>query len=178
MNTNKSRSLVTSKYNERCEECSTGLKAIQDGYKNVNFLCDLVEDDLIKVREVIKDDIVFKRVRHVILEMDRVRKTYKALNESDLVTVGKLLNSSHKSLKEDYEVTGLELDTIVDLAQNEVGVLGARMIGAGFAGCAIAIVKKAFIDDVIRNVCARYKDIIGYDCDIYVAQTSDRTKRM
>ena len=178
MNTNKSRSLVTSKYNERCDECASGLKNIQDNYKKVNFLCELEASDLDEVEKIIENPIVYKRVRHVVSEMDRVKKTYTALNALDLEMVGKLLNTSHKSLKEDYEVTGLELDTIVELAQSEEGVLGARMIGAGFAGCAIAIVKKDAVDKVIRNVSEKYRKVIGYDCDILVAETNDRTGRI
>ena len=178
MNTNKSRSLVTSKYNERCDECGKGLKLIQDNYKNVNFLCDLEESDLTEIKNIISDEIIYKRVHHVITEMDRVKKTYKALNEGKLELVGEMLNGSHKSLKEDYEVTGIELDTIVELAQKVEGVLGARMIGAGFAGCAIAIVNKNSVLDVITKVKAGYKEIIGYDCDILVAETSDRTGRI
>ena len=178
MNTNKSRSLVTSKYNERCDECAQGLESVQKSYKNVNFLCELEESDLDEVQKVIKNPIVYNRVKHVVTEMARVKKTYNALNDGDLDTVGKLLNASHKSLKEDYEVTGLELDTIVELAQKCNGVLGARMIGAGFAGCAIAIVKKDAIESVREVVSKGYKEIIGYDCDILVAETSNRTSRI
>ena len=178
MNTNKSRSLVTSKYNERCDECAEGLKSVQENYKHVNFLCELEEADLTEVEKVIENPIVYNRVRHVVTEMDRVKKTYEALNAGDLETVGVMLNASHKSLKEDYEVTGLELDTIVELAQKVEGVLGARMIGAGFAGCAIAIVNKNAVSEVVSKVKAGYKEIIGYDCDILVAETSDRTGRI
>ena len=178
MNTNKSRSLVTSKYNERCDECASGLKSIKENYKNVNFLCELELSDLDEVKKVIENPVVYNRVKHVVSEMDRVKKTYASLNAGDLEMVGKLLNDSHKSLKEDYEVTGLELDTIVELAQKEQGVLGARMIGAGFAGCAIAIVKKSAVDSVIKNVCKGYKEIIGYDCEILVAETNNRTSRI
>lgn len=178
MNTNKSRSLVTSKYNERCDECAKGLKLIRDNYKEVNFLCELEENDLPAINKLITDKVVYRRVQHVITEMDRVKKTYNALNVGDLELVGKMLNASHKSLKEDYEVTGLELDTIVELAQNVEGVLGARMIGAGFAGCAIAIVNKKSVDNVINTVKLGYKEKIGYDCDILVAETNDRTGRM
>ena len=161
------------KYNERCDECAKGLKIVQDNYKSVNFLCELDISDLDSIYGLIDDKIVYNRVKHVVSEMDRVKKTYSALNSGDLETVGKLLNASHKSLKEDYEVTGLELDTIVELAQGVDGVLGARMIGAGFAGCAIAIVKKGAVDNVIENVCKEYKKIIGYDCDIYEALTKE-----
>ena len=178
MNTNKSRKLVTSKYNERCEECALGLEAINKKYKETKFLCDLKVEEFSEIEKAIDNPIVLKRVRHVVSEMDRVKKAVAALRNLDLVTVGELLNQSHASLKNDYEVTGLELDTIVELAQSVDGVLGARMIGAGFAGCAIAIVKKSSVDEVVNKVKKEYKEIIGYDCDILVAETSNRTGRM
>ena len=178
MNTNKSRSLVTSKYNERCDECADGLKLIQENYKQVNYLCELEASDLNDIKKIITDDVVYRRVRHVITEMDRVKKTYNALNDGNLELVGEMLNASHKSLKEDYEVTGLELDTIVEETQKVEGVLGARMIGAGFAGCAIAIVKKDVVEEVMNKVTVAYKEKIGYDCDILVAETSDRTGKL
>ena len=124
------------------------------------------------------DETIYRRVRHVVSEMDRVKKTFSALESNDIKLVGEFLNLSHKSLKEDYEVTGLELDTIVALAQKEEGVLGARMIGAGFAGCAIAIVKKDAVEQVKANVLAGYEKEIGYAADIYVAETNDRTAKL
>lgn len=178
MNTNKSRSLVSSKYNERCEECSTGLKLIQENYRKINNLCELEENELVEIKDIINDDIIYNRVKHVVTEMKRVKDCYNALKNGDLESVGQLLNESHKSLKELYEVTGAELDSIVEFAQKSEGVLGARMIGAGFAGCAIAIVNKNEVSNVINTVKKLYKDAIGYDCDILIAETSDRTGRM
>ena len=178
LNTNKRRDLVTSKYNERCEECATGLKIIQENYKNVKFLCELEESDLEAIKPLIENEIVYNRVRHVVSEMARVKKAFACLTEGDLETVGKLLNASHHSLQYDYEVTGKELDTIVSVAQSCNGVLGARMIGAGFAGCAIAIVKASEVEKVTEKVKAGYLAEIGYACDIYVAQTSNRTERI
>ena len=175
MNTNKRRDLVTSKYNERCDECATGLSLIQNNYKQVAHLCELEVSDLENVKEFIADEVIYRRVRHVVSEMDRVKKTFAALQANDIELVGKYINESHKSLKEDYEVTGLELDTIVKLAQECDGVLGARMIGAGFAGCAIAIVKKNCVEKVKRNVLLGYEKTIGYPADIYVAETNNRT---
>lgn len=178
LNTNKRRDLVTSKYNERCAECAEGLKIIQEKYKDVKFLCELVPNDLPNIENYITNEVIYRRVRHVVSEMGRVKTTFEALSKGDLVSVGKLLNASHKSLKEDYEVTGKELDTIVALAQECDGVLGARMIGAGFAGCAIAIVKKDAVEGVISKVKAGYLSEIGYDADIYVAETNNRTSRI
>ena len=128
--------------------------------------------------KLIKDETLIKRFRHVVSEMDRVKKTFSALQANDIELVGKYLNASHKSLKEDYEVTGKELDTIVRLAQEVSGVLGARMIGAGFAGCAIAIVKKDSVEQVKARVLAEYEKEIGYAADIYVAETNNRTSRI
>ncbi len=178
LNTNKRRDLVTSKYNERRKECEQGLEWIRSSYKKVDFLCELEPKDIHFLDKNLVDETIYKRVYHVISEMDRVKKTYKALLELDLETVGKLLNESHQSLKENYEVTGKELDTIVEVTQASAGVLGARMIGAGFAGCAIAIVKKEAVDEVISKVKKAYLDKIGYACDIYLAETSNRTKRI
>ena len=110
--------------------------------------------------------------------MDRVNKTFAALQINNIELVGKYINESHKSLKEDYEVTGLELDTIVKLAQSCEGVLGARMIGAGFAGCAIAIVKASAVEAVTEKVKAGYLDEIGYDCNIYIAESNNRTTKI
>ena len=178
MNTNKRRDLVTSKYNERCEECAKGLELIKTNYKDVTHLCELEETDLEEISKFITDDVIYRRVRHVISEMDRVKKTFAALQANDIITVGKYINLSHKSLKEDYEVTGKELDTIVSLAQECEGVLGARMIGAGFAGCAIAIVNKNKVESVKRKVLAGYEKEIGYSADIYIAESNDRTTKI
>ena len=178
LNTNKRRDLVTSKYNERCMECAEGLKIVQEKYKNVKFLCELEEADIEAIKPLIENEIVFNRVRHVVSEMARVKKAFGCLTEGDLETVGLLLNASHYSLQYDYEVTGKELDTIVSLAQSCEGVLGARMIGAGFAGCAIAIVKASAVEAVTEKVKSGYLAEIGYACDIYVAQTSNRTERI
>lgn len=178
MNTNKRRDLVSSKYNERREECEKSVKLIQSQYKDIQHLCELTEEDLPKLQPLFEEESLYRRVVHVVSEMARVKKVFHALEISDLAFVGKLLNASHQSLRENYEVTGKELDVIVELAQSMAGVLGARMIGAGFAGCAIAIVKKEAIESVISKVKEGYVAAIGYPCDIYIAETSDRTKRI
>lgn len=178
MNTCKRRELVTSKYNERCAECAEALDLINKNYKEVKFLCELEADELPQIEAIIPNETIYRRVRHVITEMDRVKKTFKALEDNDIALVGKYLDASHKSLKEDYEVTGKELDTIVALAQAQPGVLGARMTGAGFAGCAIAICKKDAVDAVIAKVKEGYLAEIGYGCEIYIAETNNRTTKI
>ncbi|MDE7264583.1 MAG: galactokinase [Anaeroplasmataceae bacterium] len=178
MNTNKRRDLVSSKYNERREECEEGLRIIQKKYKDIDYLCELSEEDLPKIKPFIENQTIYKRIIHVVSEMERVKKTYASLMAGNLKSVGELLNASHQSLKENYEVTGRELDLIVHLAQEVKGVLGARMIGAGFAGCAIAIVQKEATEAVISKVKKEYLEEIGYACDIYIAETSNRPQRI
>lgn len=169
MNTNKRRELADSKYNERFNECTRALKILQGTYPQIHAICDLGEEALSSLHTVITDPILYKRTKHAITENLRVINATKALAANDLVTFGKLLNGSHTSLKEDYEVTGKELDTLVAAALEEEGTLGARMTGAGFGGCAIAIVKTESVDTFMINVGAKYREEIGYDATFYIA---------
>ncbi|MDD6249484.1 MAG: galactokinase [Bacillales bacterium] len=172
LNTKKSRSLVSSKYNERFYECQKALELINQNYRKIKYLCELSIEELKYIK--IEDEVIFRRLKYVVYEQHRVMKMYDALLKGELDKVGIILNESHESLKNDYEVTGIELDTIVELAQKQDGVLGARMIGAGFAGCAIALVNNDYIEDVIKNISSAYKEKIGYDCEILVSSTSDK----
>ncbi|MCR5184798.1 MAG: galactokinase [Bacilli bacterium] len=141
LKTNKPRALVESKYNKRVEECEKGLAILKEHYQ-IDNLCQLNVEELDNVRKLIKDDIIYKRVKHVISENDRVYEFVRALNKRDMHMLSTLLDASHQSLKEDYEVTGIHLDTIVDAAK-AAGALGARMTGAGFGGCAIALIDRS-----------------------------------
>lgn len=171
MNTNKRRELADSKYNERFGECMEALKILQSHF-NINALCELSESNLSEVKTLLNQDVLYKRVKHVITENERVQKATCALKQNDLITFGTLLNASHASLKDDYEVTGIELDTLVSAAQ-ESGALGARMTGAGFGGCAIALVPQDKADELIQKVGQIYESKIGYAASFYVAQTHD-----
>lgn len=168
MNTNKRRELADSKYNERRSECESALCKLQKTF-DIEALCELKEDTLNEVEILINDAVEFKRAKHAITENVRVIAATKALEKSDLVTFGKLLNASHISLRDDYEVTGIELDTLVAAAWDEQGVLGARMTGAGFGGCSIAIVANDKIDNFIKNVNQKYLKAIGYEASFYIA---------
>ncbi|MDF2877705.1 MAG: galK [Clostridia bacterium] len=168
MNTNKRRELADSKYNERRAECESALAKLQPGF-DIKALCDLTEEDLEKAEVLIHHPVEFKRVRHAVTENTRVLAATKALQANDLVTFGKLLNASHISLKSDYEVTGIELDTLVAAAWEEEGALGARMTGAGFGGCAISVVANDKTTSFIENVNRKYKDAIGYEASFYIA---------
>ena len=177
MNTNKKRELADSKYNERREECDKALELLQ-AQADIKFLCDLTVAEFEKVAHVLTDDVLYRRAKHAVTENERVKLAIDALANGDLNEFGQLLNQSHTSLRDDYEVTGKELDTIVELACAQEGVLGARMTGAGFGGCAIALVQNDAVEAVKSAIAKGYKEIIGYDADLYVATIGDGTKTL
>ncbi len=177
LQTNKKRSLTESKYNERVIECNEGLKLLKAKF-NINNLCELKNKDLDQVKELIKDETVFRRVRHVIKENERVYEFKKALLECDVKECGKILNESHFSLRDDYEVTGLHLDTITELSRKNKYCLGARMTGAGFGGCGIAIIEASKIDEFKEEVLKGYKEITGVDGNIYLVDVVDGPKKI
>lgn len=168
MNTNKRRELADSKYNERRSECEEALKQLQQKL-NIQALGDLDEETFEANLDLIKNDTLIRRARHAVTENQRTLKAKTELDHGNLTAFGKLLNASHDSLKNDYEVTGIELDTLVDAAQKQDGVLGARMTGAGFGGCAIALVKEEKIPNFKNNVYDEYLKVIGYAPEFYVA---------
>lgn len=176
-NTNKRRGLADSKYNERRAECETALKDLQTVLQ-INSLCELNEEQFEKNRHVIKDEICAKRAKHAINENQRTLKAVKALENKDIEVFGKLMNQSHVSLRDDYEVTGIELDTLVEISWKMPGVIGSRMTGAGFGGCTVSIVKDEFVDDFIKNVGTEYKSKIGYAAEFYVAQIGDGARKL
>lgn len=176
-NTNKQRGLGDSKYNERRAECEMALKEIQE-VKDIATLGDLSEEEFEAVKSAIKDPVRVKRAKHAVYENQRTIKAVKALEENDLKLFGELLNASHVSLRDDYEVTGIELDTLAEAAWQQPGVIGARMTGAGFGGCAVNIVEADQIDAFIENVGKIYKDKIGYDAQFYVVEVGDGPTRL
>ena len=177
MNTNKQRKLADSKYNERRSQCEEALKILQDSGLKISALCQLTPEEWEKSKDAIKDEILLKRARHCIYENQRVKDAVKVLEAKNLPELGKLLNASHKSLKEDYEVTGIELDTLAEEAQKQNGCLGARMTGAGFGGCAIALVHKDSIDTFIENVQKAYTEKIGYAAGFFACESGDGVSR-
>ena len=176
-NTNKRRGLADSKYNERRSECETALKDLQTKL-DINFLCEINEEEFEKNRHLIKDEVCARRAKHAIYENQRTLKAVKALENKDIELFGRLMNTSHISLRDDYEVTGIELDTLVEIAWKTPGVIGSRMTGAGFGGCTVSIVKDEFVDDFIKNVGNEYKDKIGYEAVFYVAQIGDGARKI
>lgn len=172
MNTNKRRELASSKYNERRAECEQALKRIQQEL-SVHSLGEVSLDQFAKVKHVIGDATLTKRAAHVISENERTEKALHFLKAGNLSAVGQLMNESHRSLRDDYEVTGKELDTLVDLAWKQDGVIGARMTGAGFGGCAIAIVKTEATNQFIQNVGTHYAEECGIDAEFYTASVGE-----
>lgn len=177
MNTNKRRGLTDSKYNERRAECEAALALLQTKAE-ISNLCDLTVAEFAAIADVLTDQNLYQRAQHVIGENERVKLAVSVLEQGDLSAFGKLLNQSHISLRDDFAVTGKELDVIVELAWQQDGVLGARMTGAGFGGCAIALVHYEKIDAVKQAIAAGYQAKIGYPADFYVAQIGDGTKTL
>lgn len=172
-NTNKKRSLITSKYNERFEECTRALSDIKKVLPDINYLADVTVQQFEDNKSVIKDEIVRKRAEHVIYECDRVIKSVKALNSGDVETFGELINASHDSLRDLYEVTGEELDTLVCAARKNEGCLGSRMTGAGFGGCTVSIVEDNYAEEFCKKVKAEYTAKIGYEPSFYITGAAD-----
>ena len=169
---NKKRGLGDSKYNDRRSECEEALADIQK-VKDIQSLGELTEEEFEAVKTAIKRPVCARRAKHAVYENQRTIKAVEALNHNDIGAFGKLMNASHVSLRDDYEVTGIELDTLVEEAWKCDGVIGSRMTGAGFGGCTVSIVKDEAIDDFIKNVGEAYKKRIGYAADFYVVEIGD-----
>lgn len=166
---NKKRGLGDSKYNERRTECETALEELKQVVA-IQALGDLSEEQFEQYKDAIKDEVRRKRAKHAVYENQRTIRAVDALKANDIETFGKLMNDSHVSLRDDYEVTGIELDTLVEAAWRQEGVIGSRMTGAGFGGCTVSIVKEEAIDTFIQNVGDEYLEKIGYKADFYVVE--------
>lgn len=167
INTNKARKLEESKYNERVNECNEALEALQTEI-NISNLCELTAEKFALHSHLIKNETTLKRATHVVRENDRVHLAAKALNSGDLEEFGRLMYASHQSLRELYEVSGKELDAVVDFCFDYEYVIGARMTGAGFGGCAIALLRKGYEEDFAKQLTESYVAKIGYPAAIYV----------
>lgn len=174
---NKKRGLGDSKYNERRGECESALAQIGEVI-GINSLGDLSEEQFEEYKSAIKDEVCRKRAKHAVYENQRTIKAVAALKENDLKTFGELMNASHVSLRDDYEVTGVELDTLVEEAWKVEGVIGSRMTGAGFGGCTVSIVKDEAVDTFIKQVGDAYQKKIGYAADFYVVEIGDGPSRL
>ncbi|MGT2757685.1 galactokinase [Streptococcus ovuberis] len=169
MNTNKRRELADSKYNERRSECETAVEELNK-VLDIKTLGELTSQEFDQYAYLIKDADRIKRARHAVSENERTLRALEALKAGKLDEFGRLVNASHVSLEHDYEVTGIELDTLAHTAWDQEGVLGARMTGAGFGGCGIAIVQKDKVDRFTENVGRIYTETIGYAPSFYIAE--------
>ena len=171
-NTNKKRTLADSKYNERRSQCEAALADIQK-VLSIKSLGELTEKEFEKYKHLIADETNMKRARHAVYENLRTLEAVECLTANDLEKFGKLMISSHDSLRDDYDVAGVELDTLVQVALKQKGVIGSRMTGAGFGGCTVSIVKDENIDDFIKNTGKEYQEKTGLTADFYIAHSGD-----
>jgi galactokinase len=176
-NTNKRRGLTDSKYNERRGECDKAVELLTQ-YKPIKNLSELHSSEIDVLDIFIKDPVIMKRARHVISENGRVTEAVRVLKENNLERFGELMNLSHDSLKDDYEVTGIELDTLVYEGRKLPGVIGTRMTGAGFGGCTVSIVKKTDSTYFMTALSAAYQKITGLVPDFYLPEIGDGARRI
>jgi len=176
-NTNKRRGLADSKYNERRSECELAVENLSQ-VKKINNLTEVSYARFLEINDMITSPVVRRRAKHVISENQRVLDAIVALKAGDLALFGQLMNASHDSLRDDYEVTGIELDTLVEEARKIPGVLGSRMTGAGFGGCTVSLVNENSIDEFIEQVAIGYLERTGLHAEFYVAEVGDGTKRV
>lgn len=169
---NKKRGLGDSKYNERRSECETALSELQK-VVDIRSLGDLTEEKFEEYKSAIKDPVRVRRAKHAVYENQRTIKAVEALKANDIAGFGQMMNASHVSLRDDYEVTGVELDTLVEEAWKVEGVIGSRMTGAGFGGCTVSLVEDGAIDTFIKQVGEAYLEKIGYSADFYVVEVGD-----
>jgi galactokinase len=169
-NTNKRRGLEDSKYNERRSECEEALRRLQTVI-NIDTLGDITKEEFEDIKDVIVEDVLIRRARHAVRENQRTIEAIEALKSDDMERFGRLMNESHLSLRDDYEVTGLHLDALAEAAWKQAGLIGARMTGAGFGGCTVNIVNENYVEAFIDNVGKIYMDMTGLKADFYVVES-------
>jgi galactokinase len=176
-NTNKRRGLTDSKYNERRAECDKAVELLQQ-FRKIKNLSELDTADIKQLDKYINDPVIRKRSRHVISENGRTSEAVKVLSENNVSRFGELMNLSHDSLRDDYEVTGIELDTLVYEARKLHGVTGTRMTGAGFGGCTVSIVEKKCADEFIAKLATAYTGKTGLIPEFYRPVIGEGARRL
>lgn len=176
-NTNKRRGLADSKYNERRGECEHALSELQQTL-SIKSLGELTIEEFENNKDKITSEIERKRAKHAVYENRRTLKAIEELKLGNIAEFGQLMNQSHISLRDDYEVTGFELDSLVEAAWKQEGTIGARMTGAGFGGCTVAIVKNESLDSFIENVGKEYFEKTGLKADFYIANIGDGAREI
>ena len=176
-NTNKKHELVDSAYNDRRRECEEALRDLQK-VVNIKSLGELSNEDFEKHKGAITDPVALKRGKHAVYENNRTIEAVQALKDGDLIKFGKLMNDAHVSIRDDFEASCPELDTLVEEAWKIDGVLGSRMTGGGFGGCTVTLIKSDAKPDFIEKVGKAYKDRIGYDCTFYDLGVGDGPRKL
>ncbi|WWR15740.1 galactokinase [Lachnospiraceae bacterium JLR.KK008] len=176
-NSNVKHKLVDSKYNERRSECETALKELQEVI-GINGLGDLTQEQFETYQSAIKDEIRRKRAKHAVYENERTVRAVEALKNNDVELFGKLMNESHVSLRDDYEVSCEEVDVLAEEAWKIPGVIGSRITGGGFGGCTVSIVKDEAVDTFIAKVGVAYEERVGKTADFYVVDIGDGPSRL
>ena len=176
-NTHSPHKLDSGAYNSRVAQCQLAVKQINE-VRPIKYLAELTEEEFKKIESAITDEVAHKRARHVVGEVQRTTDAVKALKEGNLKLFGELMNASHVSLRDDYEVTGPELDTMAEEAWKIDGVIGSRMTGGGFGGCTVSLVKDEAIDEFIEKVGAAYEKKIGIKPDFYIATIDNKKKKL
>ncbi len=176
-NSKVKHSLVDSAYNDRRKECETALKELK-GAVEINSLGDLTESEYETYKNVIKDAVRQKRARHAVYENQRTIRAVEALKAGNITLFGELMNASHISLRDDYEVSCEEIDILVDMAWNHPGVIGSRITGGGFGGCTVSIVKNDAVDSFIDTLGKAYKEKVGHKAEFYVVDIGDGAHRL
>lgn len=172
-NTNKKHSLGASKYNERRMECEQGLNALKTVLPGIQQLADITPEDFESHKNVIENETVRRRIKHVVNECGRVKESVEAMRSNNIVKFGELMNASHDSLQYDYEVSCEELDYLVELARKTDGVVGSRMTGAGFGGCTVSIIREDAICGYIETAGKAYEQKFGYPASFYISEVGD-----
>ncbi len=176
-NSNKHHDLVTSEYNVRRSQCEQALEAINKKL-SIKHLCDLSVEEFEKVKYLITDETIYRRALHAVTENARVNEAIDVLRKGNLVRFGELMNESHRSLKEDYEVTGFEMDVLAEEGQRLPGVLGSRITGGGFGGCTVTLVKEECVEEFTEKLAVIYHDRVGLNAEFYVADIGDGVRKM
>ena len=176
-NTNKKRGLADSKYNARRADCQEAVKTLNKNGVNIKYLGELTVAEFEKVKHFLTNEDQLKRATHAVTENERAKIAVEFLKKDDIAEFGRLMNKSHISLRDDYEVTGLELDSLVEAAWEEKGTVGSRMTGAGFGGCTVSIVENDYVDSFIKNVGKKYKEKTGLEASFYIANIGDGAGR-
>ena len=176
-NTHSPHKLDSGAYNQRVAECKLAVEQL-NSVRPIKYLAELTESEFNSIESAITDPVARKRARHVVGEVQRTSDAVKALKAGDLIQFGKLMNASHASLRNDYEVTGFQLDTMVEEAWKVEGVIGSRMTGGGFGGCTVSLVKEEAIPQFIKEVGAAYKEKTGLSPDFYVAEIGDGANKV